>query len=331
MTPLSRTWHWWASCESVCCMRGKAWSSADWWRSWPMTNTLACLRSCQWWAFWTYLVTVNLFYLYLMNFMFHTTLDALGNILRVYYKSMKCDVLFSQGSISTLFRWVEHVFHVCIKCSSCLQQYKNYKKIKRVFTELWSQMYSHVLWITVYSVPTQETAKHRAKFGWPPLSDVSAVPVMKPRRDTRWNLLQCPKLANRSQPLVGRSSPCCEDVEEILLFNNFSDCRCYIPSLRRYSPTKLCDDAQMAFLHNFCVLFLASRVWHISDLHSKFVLRHIISTLRQQNIGEERRRTKTKETTAVTYNGPSPCRYLPSKRPFTGICSSKIGCYGNVS
>jgi len=30
--------------------------------------------------------------MYLMNFMFHTTLDALGNILRVHYKSMKCDV-----------------------------------------------------------------------------------------------------------------------------------------------------------------------------------------------------------------------------------------------
>jgi len=34
-----------------------------------------------------------------------------------------------------------------------------------------------------YSVPTQETAKHRAKFGWLPLSDVPA--VTKPRRETR--------------------------------------------------------------------------------------------------------------------------------------------------
>jgi len=58
----------------------------------------------------------------------------------------------------------------------------------------------------IYSVPAQQTAKHRAKFGWPPLSDVGA--VTKPRRETRWNLLRCPKLTNRSQPLVGRSSPC---------------------------------------------------------------------------------------------------------------------------
>jgi len=36
--------------------------------------------------------------------MFHTMLDAVGNILRVHYKSMKCDVSFSQRSISTLFR-----------------------------------------------------------------------------------------------------------------------------------------------------------------------------------------------------------------------------------
>jgi len=43
-------------------------------------------------------VTVNLFSL--MNFMFYTTLDAVGNILRVHDKSMKCDVSFSQGSVS---------------------------------------------------------------------------------------------------------------------------------------------------------------------------------------------------------------------------------------
>ena len=33
------------------------------------------------------------------------------------------------------------------------------------------------------SVPVQETAKYRAKFGWPPVSDVAA--VTKPRRETR--------------------------------------------------------------------------------------------------------------------------------------------------
>jgi len=49
-----------------------------------------------------------------MNFMFHTRLDALANILTVHYKSMKCDVSFSQGNVSTLFRWSEHVIRVCV-------------------------------------------------------------------------------------------------------------------------------------------------------------------------------------------------------------------------
>jgi len=62
----------------------------------------------------------------------------------------------------------------------------------------------------INSLPAQETAKHRAKFGWLPLSDVAA--VKKPRRESRWNLLWCPKPANRSQPLVGRNSPYCWDM-----------------------------------------------------------------------------------------------------------------------
>jgi len=34
----------------------------------------------------------------------------------------------------------------------------------------------------IYNVPAEETAKHRAKFGWPPVSDIAA--VTKPRRET---------------------------------------------------------------------------------------------------------------------------------------------------
>jgi len=62
----------------------------------------------------------------------------------------------------------------------------------------------------VYSVAVQEMAKHRAKFDWPLVRDVT--PVMKARCETRGNLLGCPKLQNRSQPLVGRSSSYCEDM-----------------------------------------------------------------------------------------------------------------------
>ena len=49
-----------------------------------------------------------------------------------------------------------------------------------------------------------------AKFGWHPLFDCRAVTL--PRRERRWNWLGCPKLVNRSQPQVGRSSSYCEDV-----------------------------------------------------------------------------------------------------------------------
>ena len=55
------------------------------------------------------------------------------------------------------------------------------------------------------------------------------------------------------------------------MFNKFSF---RLSSLQRYSPTKLCDGAQMAIFFDFLgPAFPANRVQHISDLHSKFALR----------------------------------------------------------
>jgi len=114
-----------------------------------------------------------------------------------------------------------------------------------------------------------------AKFGWRPLLECRAVTLQ--RRETRWNLPGCPKVPNWSQPLVGRSSPYCEDMwGRYRCLTSFSDCR-YMPELRRYSPTKLCDDycdgAQMAnFWRFFGPAFPASHVQHISDMHSKFAV-----------------------------------------------------------
>jgi len=48
-----------------------------------------------------------------------------------------------------------------------------------------------------YSYDTEKLAA-----GWPPVTDDTA--VMKARHETRWNLLECPKLVNRAQPLVGQ-------------------------------------------------------------------------------------------------------------------------------
>ena len=64
-----------------------------------------------------------------------------------------------------------------------------------------------------------------AKFGWRPILECRAVTL--PRRETRWNLQGCPKLRNRSQPLVGWSSPHCEDMcsRYCCLTSFFSDCR----------------------------------------------------------------------------------------------------------
>jgi len=48
------------------------------------------------------------------------------------------------------------------------------------------------------------------KFGWRSLLECRAVTL--PRRESRWNMQGYLKLANRSQPLVGRSSPYYQDI-----------------------------------------------------------------------------------------------------------------------
>jgi len=108
------SWHRWAA-TAFYCMCGVAWSSR-----WLMTQLTNGERACMLVfvlvaTFWTYFVTINLFSLYLMNFMFHIMLDAACNILRVHYKSMKCDVSFSLCSVSTLFRWGGHLCYLCVK------------------------------------------------------------------------------------------------------------------------------------------------------------------------------------------------------------------------
>ena len=70
-----------------------------------------------------------------MNFMFYTMLDAASIVLRMHYKSMKCDILFSQGSVRTLFRRGGHFSYMSKKF---LTLYNSAKiiKIDRDFTKL---------------------------------------------------------------------------------------------------------------------------------------------------------------------------------------------------
>ena len=76
------------------------------------------------------------------------------------------------------------------------------------------------------------------------MTDIAA--VTKPIRETRWNVLGCPKLVNRSQPLVSRCSPYCEDMWKrhfcLTTFFPIVD----ICLSCKDSPTKLWDGAQMA-------------------------------------------------------------------------------------
>jgi len=111
------------------------------------------------------------------------------------------------------------------------------------------------------------------KFGWRLLLECHAVTL--PRRETRLNLLGCPKLTKRSQPLVGWSSPCCEN-----MWGRY----CCLTSFFPIVDTCLrCKDVAWQscamvprwrffgdFLHP---VFSASRVQHVSDLRRKFVLR----------------------------------------------------------
>jgi len=111
-----------------------------------------------------------------------------------------------------------------------------------------------------------------AKFVWRPLLECRA---SQPRRETSWNVLGCPKLANRSQPL-GRSSPYCEHMWST---------HCCLKSFSLVVDTCLsCEDIarqSCAVVPRWRIFgdllgptFPASRVQHVSDLHFKFALGH---------------------------------------------------------
>jgi len=91
--------------------------------------------------------------------------------------------------------------------------------------------------------------------------------VTLPRRETRWNLQGCPKLANRSQPLVGWSSPYYEDISLLNKFFFRLSIRALVAKIEPDKVVQWCADGD--FLGP---AFPASRAQHISDLHYKFTL-----------------------------------------------------------
>jgi len=111
-----------------------------------------------------------------------------------------------------------------------------------------------------------------AKFGWLPLPECRSVTLS--RRETRWNWLGCPKLPDRSQPLVGRSSPYCGDT-----WRRYCCLTSFFPIINMCLNCKDMAQQSCSMVPRWPIFgdflgpaFLASRVQHISDLHSRFAL-----------------------------------------------------------
>jgi len=106
----------------------------------------------------------------------------------------------------------------------------------------------------IHSVAAQETAKHRAQFGWPPLNDVAA--VTKPRRETFESCWGAPNSRTAISAAMGRSSPYYGDMwRRYCCFTSFLRLSIYA-LVAKIQPDKLvrwCADGHL------CVIF-ASRI-----------------------------------------------------------------------
>ena len=125
-----------------------------------------------------------------------------------------------------------------------------------------------------------------AKYRWRPLStpQVWLTPsrplpecraVTLPRRETHWNLQVCPKLANGSQKLVGRSSPYYEGT-----WRTYCCLTSFFPIVDTCLSGEDIDQQSCGMVPRWRLfgnflspVFAGSRAQHISDLHSKFAQR----------------------------------------------------------
>jgi len=113
-----------------------------------------------------------------------------------------------------------------------------------------------------------------AKFGWRSLLYCCAVTL--PRHEAHSNLEGCPKLLNRSQPLLGQlNSPYYDDMWRtygcLTIFFPIVDTCLSCEDIARQSCAMV---IRWRFLATFLRgVFSASRVQQVSDLHLKFALR----------------------------------------------------------
>jgi len=95
---------------------------------------------------------------------------------------------------------------MCLTSSGKFNYRFNRADGKRILTRMWANAQrddcpAEYRWRPLFNA---------AKFGWRPLLECRAITL--PICETCWNVLGCPKLANRSQLLVGRSSTYYEDM-----------------------------------------------------------------------------------------------------------------------
>jgi len=117
---------------------------------------------------------------------------------------------------------------------------------------------------------------HTAEYRWRPLFNAAVwltptTRVCCQEAKTRSNLQQCPKLANRSQPLVGWSSPYYQD-----MWRRYCCLTSFFPIVDTCFTSEDIAQRSCAMVPKWRFflrpVFPVSRVQHISDLHSKFAL-----------------------------------------------------------
>ena len=112
--------------------------------------------------------------------------------------------------------------------------------------------------------------------------------VMLPRHETSGNLQGCPKLVNRSQPLVGRSSPYCGDIwRRYCCLTSFfrSSIHALVAKIQPNKVVRWCPDGES--LRHFCVLYFQQAACSTFQTTTTTVLRPFFWDHAREPVPEE--------------------------------------------
>jgi len=196
---------------------------------------------------------------------------------KVTRSSCKSRSWFTQSNADDISR---RASNVTWRCADTVVNYHNlntHEWVHSAFPQVWIQTELD-MWANAQR--DGRPAEHRwrplfnaAKFGWRSLLYCCAITL--PRREGHWNLEGCPKLVNRSQLLVGQSSPYCGDMWRthccLTGFFPIVDTCLSCEDIARQSCAMVPRWPFLATLLR--PVFSASRLQHVSDLHLKFALR----------------------------------------------------------